>query len=138
MSEVSKWLRATCDEVLQMAPKIFKSTMSRRASSVRQSVPVKNPAETPSTLETYALRETYALLEEAAEGFGFKCAQRLMSDQDIANVLRSKPLVPPEFDGQVLREVAEKIGVTTLSHDQKQTIREAFWDGFERGAKQPG
>jgi NYN domain len=132
MREVSQWLKATCDEVLQMAPQIFKSTMSRRASPVRQSVSVKNPTETTLTIEAYTL------LERAAEDFGVKCAQRLTSDQDVASVLRSKPSVPPQYDGPLLREVAEKIEVETLSYDQKQRIREAFWDGFEHGANQRG
>ena len=131
MREVSQRLRATCDEVLQMAPQIFQSTMSRRSPTARPSVPMKPTPEAPTTIETYAQ------LELAAEQFGAKCAQRITSYQDLAEVLRAKPLVPQQFDGQLLREVAEKIGVTTLSYDQKQMTREAFWDGFERGANQP-
>lgn len=122
--EVATRLREICDGVIQMSPDIFSKCFSRRMS------PGAAPISPPVATSTVSI-ETYVALDNAAEEFGRASARRMTSDQEIATTLKEKPKIPSMFDGRLLREVANKIGATELTVDQKRLAREGFWIGFE-------
>ena len=122
--EVANRLRAICDEVIQMSPEIFTQCMSRRMP------PGSPPVSTPAATQTVSI-ETYVALDNAAEEFGRRSARKVTSYQDLAAILRDTSKIPQEFDGGLLRYVADTIGATTLTFDQKRLAREGFWIGFK-------
>lgn len=121
--EVANRLRAICDEVIQMTPEIFTQCMSRRMPA--GSPPISTPAPTQEVSI-----ETYVALDNAAEEFGRRSARKVTSDQEVAAILRDTSKIPQQFDGGLLRYVADAVGVTTLTIDQKRLAREGFWAGF--------
>lgn len=88
------------------------------------------PVSPPVATATVSI-ETYVALDNAAEECGRASARRMTSDQEIATTLQEKLKIPGMFDGRLLREVANTIGATELTVDQKRVAREGFWIGFE-------
>ena len=125
--EVANRLRAICDEVIQMTPEIFTQCMSRRMPAGAP------PISTPAPSQEVSI-ETYVVLDNAAEDLGRRSARKVTSDQELAAILRDASKIhgkiPQQFDGGLLRFVADAIGVATLTFDQKRLAREGFWAGF--------